>query len=31
VWTCTYDRKSGIHHCQILDAKGKPEGKNPLR
>ncbi len=30
VWTYTDDRKSGIHHFQILDAKGKPE-KNPLR
>ncbi len=31
VWTYTDDRKAGIHHFQILDAKGKPEGKNPLR
>lgn len=30
VWTYTDDRKVGIHHFQILDAKGKPE-KNPLR
>jgi outer membrane protein assembly factor BamB len=30
VWTYTNDRKSGIHHFQILDAKGQP-GKNPLR
>lgn len=30
VWTHTDDRKSGIHHFQILDAAGKPE-KNPLR
>ncbi|MBA4188060.1 MAG: hypothetical protein C0467_08575 [Planctomycetaceae bacterium] len=30
VWTYTDDRKAGIHHFQILDAKGKPE-KNPLR
>lgn len=30
VWTYTDDRKSGIHHFQILDANGKPE-KNPLR
>jgi len=31
VWTYTDDRKSGIHHFQILDANGKPESKNPLR
>lgn len=31
VWTYTDDRKSGIHHFQILDAKGKPESKSPLR
>jgi hypothetical protein len=31
VWTYTDDRKSGIHHFQILDAKGKPAGKNSLR
>lgn len=31
VWTYTDDRKSGIHHFQILDAQGKPQGKNPLR
>jgi outer membrane protein assembly factor BamB len=31
VWTYTDDRKSGIHHFQILDAKGQPEGKNPMR
>ncbi len=30
VWTYTDDRKSGIHHFQILDAQGKPE-KHPLR
>jgi hypothetical protein len=30
VWTYTDERKSGIHHFQILDAQGKPE-KNPLR
>jgi hypothetical protein len=30
VWTYTDDRKPGIHHFQILDAKGKPE-KTPLR
>lgn len=30
VWTYTDQRKSGIHHFQILDADGKPE-KNPLR
>ena len=30
VWTYTDDRKGGIHHFQILDAKSKPE-KNPLR
>jgi hypothetical protein len=31
VWTYTDDRKSGIHHFQILNATGQPEGKNPLR
>ena len=31
VWTYTDDRKAGIHHFEILDSKGKPEGKNPLR
>jgi outer membrane protein assembly factor BamB len=31
VWTHTDTRKGGIHHFQILDAKGAPEGKNPLR
>jgi hypothetical protein len=31
VWTYTDDRKNGIHHFQILDAKGRPEGKSPLR
>jgi hypothetical protein len=31
VWTYTDGRKAGIHHFQILDAKGKPEGKNSLR
>ena len=31
VWTYTDERKVGIHHFQILDAKGQPEGKNPLR
>jgi outer membrane protein assembly factor BamB len=30
VWTYTDDRRSGIHHFQILDAAGKPE-KRPLR
>ncbi len=30
VWTYTDERKAGIHHFQILDAKGHP-GKNPLR
>lgn len=30
VWTFTDDRKSGIHHFQILDAKGQP-GKVSLR
>lgn len=30
VWTYTDDRKSGIHHFQILDAGGKPEA-NPHR
>jgi acetyl esterase/lipase len=27
VWTYTDSRKSGIHHFQILDSNGKPEGK----
>ena len=31
VWTYTDERKAGIHHFQILDSKGQPEGKNPLR
>ncbi len=31
VWTYTDERKGGIHHFQILDAKGKPEGKSPMR
>jgi hypothetical protein len=31
VWTYTDERKSGIHHFQILDAKGRPESKNPQR
>jgi hypothetical protein len=31
VWTYTDDLKAGIHHFQILDAKGKPEGGNSLR
>jgi PQQ-like domain len=31
VWTHVDNRKSGIHHFQILDAAGKPEGKNSLR
>lgn len=31
VWTYTDDRRGGIHHFQILDAKGEPEGKNSLR
>jgi hypothetical protein len=30
VWQYTDERKVGIHHFQILDAKGMPE-KNPLR
>ncbi len=30
VWTYTDDRKAGIHHFQILDAKGRPAG-TPLR
>lgn len=30
VWTHTDDRKSGIHHFQILEAGGKPD-KAPLR
>lgn len=30
VWTYTDERKAGIHHFQILDAKGQP-GKNALR
>lgn len=30
-WTYTDDHKAGIHHFQILDSKGKPESKNPLR
>jgi hypothetical protein len=31
MWTYTDDRKSGIHHFQILDANGKPVGIDPLR
>ncbi len=31
VWTYTDERKVGIHHFQILDAKGKPEGKGGWR
>jgi outer membrane protein assembly factor BamB len=31
VWTYTDARQSGIHHFQVLDARGKPDGKNPLR
>jgi hypothetical protein len=31
VWTYSDDRKSGIHHFQILDSSGKLEGKTPLR
>lgn len=31
VWAHTDNRKSGIHHFQVLDAMGRPEGKNPLR
>lgn len=31
VWTHVDNRKSGIHHFQILDAGGKPEGKVSLR
>jgi hypothetical protein len=30
VWTYTDDRKSGIHHFQILESNGKP-GENPMR
>ncbi len=31
VWTHTDNRKSGIHHFQILDANGKPVGQKSLR
>jgi hypothetical protein len=31
VWSHTDDRKSGIHHFQILDAQGKQDSKTPLR
>ena len=31
VWTYTDDRRTGIHHFQILDSLGKPQGKPPLR
>ena len=31
VWTYTDDRKGGIHHFQILDARGQPKGKNAFR
>ena len=31
VWTYTDDRKSGIHHFEILDTTGKPLSKNPMR
>lgn len=31
VWTHVDDRKSGIHHFQILDARGKAESPKPLR
>jgi hypothetical protein len=31
VWTYTDERPVGIHHFQILDAKGKPLGKSPMR
>jgi outer membrane protein assembly factor BamB len=31
VWTYTDDRKAGIHHFQILDAKGNPDSEHPLR
>lgn len=31
VWTYTDDRKVGIHHFQILDSKGQPEGKASYR
>ncbi len=31
VWTYTDDRKSGIHHFQILDTDGKPLTGRPLR
>jgi hypothetical protein len=31
VWTYTDDRKSGIHHFQVLDTNGKAVPGNPLR
>lgn len=31
VWTHTDNRKSGIHHFQILGTDGKPEGRKSLR
>jgi len=31
VWTHVSDRKSGIHHFQILDTNGKPTEGRPLR
>ena len=31
VWTYTDDRKSGIHHFQILDTNGKALEGKPLR
>ena len=31
VWTHVSDRKSGIHHFQILDTNGKPVEGRPLR
>ena len=31
VWTHTAEHPAGLHHFQILDAKGQPVGKPPLR
>jgi hypothetical protein len=31
VWKHTDDRKAGIHHFQILDTNGVPEGNTPLK
>jgi hypothetical protein len=31
VWTYTDSRRAGIHHFQLLDAAGRPEGNPPLR